>query len=146
MSEHRVPNVGRAWRVIILLTAVLSALLTSTVSASASTSSGSSHPAVLAQASGDSAHTMTSASTVHGCPYYYFCAYSGANFTGTKIQMYYCQFYNMPFAGTGSWVNNQTPGTRARFYDYYYNLKATTAGAYSTGTYNWTPIYHVKPC
>jgi hypothetical protein len=147
MSEQRVLNLGRSWRMIVILTVVLSALLATTVSANASTSSRSSQSAVVAQTSGDSAHApMIAAGTAHGCPYYYFCAFSGRNFTGTKIQMYYCQFYTMPFSGTGSWVNNQTPGTRAKFYDAYYNLKATTAGAYSTGTYNWTPIYHVKPC
>ena len=146
VTGHRVLDLGRAWRTIVLLTVVLSALLATTVSASASTGSAGSQQAVAAQTSGSSAQAVITATTQHGCPYLYFCAFSGTNFTGTKIQMYYCQFYNMPFVGTGSWVNNQTPGTRAKFYDLYYNLKFTTAGAYSTGTYNWTPIFYVKPC
>lgn len=137
MAENRRPTRGRAWRIVLLLSVVVAVLATT------SPASASSRPDV-----GQSVATALIANnTVHGCPFYYFCAYSGTNYSGTKIQMYFCQFYNMPFVGNGSWVNNQTPGTRAGFYDFYYNRIYLTAGAYSqSGSYNWTPVFHVKPC
>jgi len=106
-------------------------------------------PSAIAEVTttGGTSIDVSTAATVHGCPYLYFCAYSGANYTGTKIQMYFCQFYDMPFSGDGSWVNNQTPGTVARFYDYTYRQIGATTGAYSQHSpINWTPVYHVKPC
>lgn len=82
------------------------------------------------------------------CSYLYFCAFTGTGYSGTKISMYYCQFYDtFSLYGNGSWINNQTAGTRARFYDSNYRLIFTTPPAPSRSpSYNWTPVYHIKPC
>jgi hypothetical protein len=89
-----------------------------------------------------------SGSPQFGCPYKDFCAFSGTGFTGTKIEMYYCEYYGIPFGGTGSYVNNQTPGTEAAAYGASYNLLWRTGPApwVSTGGVNWAPVYTVLPC
>ncbi|MFJ3339225.1 hypothetical protein [Streptomyces sp. NPDC086766] len=77
----------------------------------------------------------------------YFCAYSQPTFQGSEIQMYYCQSYSMPWGGYGSWVNDQTAGTRARFYGSGGSLLYTTPGAYSSNqNYYWTPVWTIRPC
>jgi hypothetical protein len=99
----------------------------------------------------------------HVCGYGYFCAYSGANFTGDSVNMYYCHRYLIPFTsswrtGSGSWANNQykntptrariTP-TRARMYNRATprRLIYTTPKPYSQDKHaNWTPVAIVQPC
>jgi len=51
-----------------------------------------------------------------GADYGWFCAYSGQNFTGQSIGMYDCGNYRIPWTSTGSWDNEQTPGTRPWLY------------------------------
>src|SRR5690242_16469269 len=50
------------------------------------------------------------------CPYYNFCAYQYANFQGQVIFAQDCAaIYKFRWSSTsGSWINNQTRGTRAR--------------------------------
>ena len=78
----------------------------------------------------------------------WFCAWRGTAFTGDKLSGYYCsQWITMPWAGEGSWVNNQTLGTRAHFLDKNMSYFYTTDGAYSADAfYDWTPVYWVDPC
>jgi hypothetical protein len=77
----------------------------------------------------------------------YFCAYSQEVYQGSEIQMYYCGSYSMPWGGYGSWVNDQTAGTRARFYGSSGNLLYTTPGSFSSDqSYYWTPVWTIRPC
>ncbi|AKH83972.1 hypothetical protein AA958_19285 [Streptomyces sp. CNQ-509] len=84
---------------------------------------------------------------LYTCNYYHFCAYSGTYYTGSVIDMYYCRSYSIPWAGNGSWDNNQSTGTRARMYGSSGNLIYTTPGAHSWDAVgNWTPVFTVRPC
>lgn len=47
-----------------------------------------------------------------GAPRDTFCAYEFEGFLGDSITMYYCATYGIPWYTTGSWINNQTPGTQ----------------------------------
>ncbi len=98
---------------------------------------------VTASSSGQAIPAASSA-----CPYLYFCEWSGTNYTGSERSLLTCgTFYGNPFFGTGSWKNNQTSGTRARFYSSGVNLIFITPGAWSGDTsYNWNPVYFIEPC
>jgi hypothetical protein len=78
----------------------------------------------------------------------YFCAYSGTSFQGSEIQMYYCQSYGIPWSGNGSWINDQTPGTTARFYNNAGTRIYTTPPPYSYNTNysSWTNVHTIRPC
>ncbi|MFK4222367.1 hypothetical protein [Streptomyces sp. NPDC019890] len=88
------------------------------------------------------------AGTRAACPYENFCMWTGTGFTGTQFNLWKCGTYDLSnWNGPGSWSNNQTPGTRARFLDRGYNTIYTTPGAYANSAYyNWTPVWHVVPC
>ena len=90
----------------------------------------------------------TTASTVHGCPFEDFCIYSGTNFTGTKEQFFACQQFDfVPFVGHGSWVNNQTTGTKAAFYNQNKTFENFTAPAFAENSNkDWTNVFYVVPC
>ena len=89
----------------------------------------------------------TAAAAAASCPYKYFCAYPGANFTGTPILMYNCTEYDMPWSSVGSWINNQTPGTRAQFRSSDHVTRWTDDGAYDTdASADWSWVWYVKPC
>lgn len=98
----------------------------------------------------DRAHEVSAsgkASALYTCAYGHFCAYSDTYYKGSVIDMYYCQHYNMPWSGPGSWDNNQTTGTRARMEDRYHVTTYTTPGARSWDpTGNWTNPWYVVPC
>jgi hypothetical protein len=83
----------------------------------------------------------------HECPYQHFCAYELDYYSGVKIRMFTCSDYSMPFAGIGSYINNQTPHTVATFKDANRVIidrsgPATWAEPY----YDWGPVYFVDPC
>ncbi|MET9802849.1 peptidase inhibitor family I36 protein [Streptomyces sp. NPDC006368] len=82
------------------------------------------------------------------CPSQNFCMFTGPNFSGAQFNLYRCGTYDLEnWTGNGSWINNQTPGTRARFLDSNRNTIYTTPGAYSaSSSYNWSPVWHVVPC
>ncbi|MFC4609919.1 hypothetical protein ACFO9E_19200 [Streptomyces maoxianensis] len=94
------------------------------------------------------ARDLTGAKTARACPYENFCMYTGTNYSGTQFNLWRCQTYDLSnWNYPGSWINNQTPGTRARFLDRNYNTIYTTPGAYSYSSYyNWAPVWHVIPC
>lgn len=75
------------------------------------------------------------------------CVWSGQNFTGDFLSKYICSRFSIPWTTTGSWRNNQSSGTQARFYDVNGNLWYTTPGApvYDT-SYYWGPVYSIIPC
>ena len=69
--------------------------------------------------------------TVNGCPYYNLCLFTGKNFTGKMQQMKSCT--NQPVRDYfQSWVNNQTPGTKAVFLGEECLLRAVRCGSLST--------------
>ncbi|MEU4208438.1 hypothetical protein AB0F13_00305 [Streptomyces sp. NPDC026206] len=82
------------------------------------------------------------------CPYENFCMYRGESGTGDQLNLYNCKTYGLTnWKGNGSWYNNQTPGTRAKLMDRNHNVLVTTVGAPSYNpSYNWDPIWYVKPC
>ncbi|MFJ6778626.1 hypothetical protein [Streptomyces yangpuensis] len=83
------------------------------------------------------------------CPYEYYCAYPQPGFGGDPIMIWRCDDVRyVPWSGTnGSWINNQTPGTRARFI-FAGGSSAYTYGAYSSVSsgVNWSTVYHIDPC
>jgi hypothetical protein len=77
-----------------------------------------------------------------------FCAFRQQNYNGDVLRYYYCaDKLSMPWAGYGSYLNNQTGGVSAHFYDstaaYMYD---SLAAVYGSPTFNWTPVYWIKPC
>ncbi|MET9429475.1 MULTISPECIES: peptidase inhibitor family I36 protein [unclassified Streptomyces] len=82
------------------------------------------------------------------CPAQNFCMFTGTNFTGAQFNLYRCATYALDnWTGYGSWINNQTAGTRARFLDSNRNTIYTTPGAYSaSSSYNWNPVWYVVNC
>jgi len=82
------------------------------------------------------------------CESDWLCAFSQEDYQGDILRYYYCAYkLSMPFAGFGSYVNIQTPGTSAHFYDsngsYMYD---SLAAPYAPTPFNWTPVYWIKPC
>ena len=57
-----------------------------------------------------------------GCSYTYLCMWDGANWTGSKLSLYVCALRDLSDYGFNdrltSYKNNQTTGTRARFYNW----------------------------
>jgi hypothetical protein len=106
--------------------------------------------AVLAMATTAGAATPSSgyAAAAASCPYKYFCAYPEPNFGGTPLPpMYNCTEYYIPWTSIGSWINNQTPGTRAQFKSSDHVTRWTDSGAYdSDASADWNWVYWVKPC
>jgi hypothetical protein len=101
---------------------------------------GEAHPRGLSSAA--------DAQLAYSCPYYYFCAYSAASYTGDFINLTTCyQDTIIPWFTTGSWKNNQTPGTQPllTFTD---GSTWWMPGAYavqSSGV-GWSPVYTIDPC
>jgi hypothetical protein len=71
--------------------------------------------------------------TRHGCEYYQFCTYKNRNFTGMVDRMSSCVLHRS-HGIFRSYVNNQTQGTRAKFYNYYVQFLSNTFPAYHEGT------------
>ncbi|MEV7170054.1 peptidase inhibitor family I36 protein [Streptomyces sp. JL4002] len=84
------------------------------------------------------------------CPYEYFCAYPQPGYGGTPIMVRNCNDVRyVPWTGgNGSWINNQTPGTRARFVLTGGRPDAYTYGAYSAvaGGVDWNSVLYIDPC
>ncbi|MFR9797600.1 hypothetical protein ACL02U_17080 [Streptomyces sp. MS06] len=88
-------------------------------------------------------------SAQYNCPYKAICVHMhhADQSDWTWKAYYYCgDFY------LGSWVptyyvNNQTPGTRARFKNSSRTVIQTTPGAYSSGSVAYPyATYYVRPC
>jgi len=77
----------------------------------------------------------------------HFCAYPGINFTGTPIDMVACHDYDIPWTGTGSWINNQTGGARAEFKDNTGTTRWVSDVPYTEDRdAPWGWVYKVRPC
>ena len=92
------------------------------------------------------AHPRTALGTY--CAYKYFCAYSGEWQNGDDIHMYDCgvAFY-IPWYTTGSWVNNQTRGTRPvlQFTDYSTWVMPAAYAQQLSGV-GWSPVLYITAC
>ncbi|MEW1698381.1 hypothetical protein ACIQCR_19575 [Streptomyces sp. NPDC093249] len=64
---------------------------------------------------------------------------------GYIYDYYRCGYYDFDGIGDGTFNNNQTPGTRARFYNQDGSERWSNV-AKSTGTASWSPVYHIRPC
>jgi len=95
-----------------------------------------------------SAPTGTRSAAAWECDYEYFCMYRGQNGTGDRLALYTCVDHALSnWTGYGSWYNNQTPGTQAKLKDRNRNVLVTTVGAPSYHpSFNWDPIWYVRPC
>ncbi|PNG24106.1 hypothetical protein [Streptomyces cahuitamycinicus] len=82
------------------------------------------------------------------CDYTYFCMFRQELGMGDRLALYHCQDYALQnWTGDGSYYNNQTPGTRALFKNQNRNVIHTTLGApFSVASYDWTPVWYVRPC
>lgn len=78
----------------------------------------------------------------------HFCAYEFNDFQGDTVDAFHCVKYSLPgWTGIGSWINQQTPGVRAKFYGKSGNLLLTTPVPNSWDrNYDWTPVWTIKPC
>jgi hypothetical protein len=83
-----------------------------------------------------------------GAPLYsgWFCAYSSASYQGDKLQWYNCGRYNMPWAGTGSWINNQTQNTDAYLLNQNFSVVSQSFAYAASLSFNWTPVWYVDVC
>lgn len=64
---------------------------------------------------------------------------------GRRYDYYRCGRYGFDGVGDGTFNNNQTTGTRARFY----NQNGTERWSHvakGSGTASWTPVFAVEPC
>ena len=122
-------------------------IATSALLTAAPTSASAATIPARQSAAGTQMATAT-ATTVLGCPSGDFCIYSGTNFSGTMMEFSRCQhFHFVPFVGLGSFVNNQTDGTRAAFYDENKLFLNFTAPAYAqNANKNWTSVFYVIIC
>ncbi|GIF04210.1 hypothetical protein Asi03nite_17480 [Actinoplanes siamensis] len=82
------------------------------------------------------------------CAYKWFCAYEYEYQNGSDIHMYDCGVtWYIPWFTTGSWVNNQTPGTRPllTFTD---GSTWRMPGAYAQqlSGVGWSPVSSIVPC
>lgn len=152
VTDNRIRKLGGLWRIVAVLTFGVATVVASASSASAySAPARQSAPAVLTSAASvdvAGAGAVPAAAPVQPCPFEWFCAYPNPGFGGTPIKMFNCGVdVAIPWVGNGSWNNNQTRGTRARFKDINHRVIATTAGAPSAdNSYNWTPVYFVQAC
>lgn len=87
-----------------------------------------------------------SATGASSCPYLYLCAFKGANFTGNIIGYTICEPDYMPWNTTGSYVNNQTSGTVARFILTDGSGSNTGPAYYQKTPWNWAWTSKIDPC
>ncbi len=82
------------------------------------------------------------------CAYKYFCAYEYEYQNGSDIHMYDCSVVpTIPWFTTGSWVNNQTRGTRPllTFTDGS-TWRMPAAYAQQLAGVGWSPVLSIDPC
>ena len=83
---------------------------------------------------------------MHGCKYLQFCTYLGKNFTGMLDRMQSCVLHKT-HGLFRSYVNNQTRGTRARFYLATMERLSRTKPAPAQGTTSLgLSTYYIRPC
>ncbi|MFE7599509.1 hypothetical protein [Streptomyces sp. NPDC057494] len=85
---------------------------------------------------------LASPETALACGDGHLCITDGR---GRNYDFYRCGYYDFDGIGDGTFNNNQTPGTRARFYNSDGSERWSNV-AKSTGTASWTPVFHIRPC
>lgn len=86
----------------------------------------------------------TAAAAAPSCQYKYLCVYNPGN--NTVYTFYSCGYYDTYYLyGAGSYTNNQTTGTVARFYNSS-NQVIVSSRAFQQGNINLSPVYHIRPC
>ncbi|MEU8465914.1 hypothetical protein [Streptomyces sp. NPDC029003] len=85
---------------------------------------------------------LASPDTALACNNGHLCITDGRGYT---YDYYRCGSYDFDGIGDGTFNNNQTSGTRARFYNYDGSERWSNV-AKSTGTASWSPVYHIRPC
>ncbi|MFF5706139.1 hypothetical protein ACFY7H_27200 [Streptomyces sp. NPDC012794] len=80
--------------------------------------------------------------TALACDNGHLCIVDGRGYT---YDYYRCGYYGFSGIGDGTFNNNQTSGTRARFYNSDGSERWSHV-AKGTGTASWTPVYHIRPC
>lgn len=76
------------------------------------------------------------------CRYGHLCI----DVRGTNFDFYKCQTWTVSnWYGDGTFENNQTRGTVAKFYNKDGSVRWTST-AYQKGTATWDPIYSLRPC
>ncbi|MDA5285841.1 hypothetical protein [Streptomyces sp. Isolate_45] len=88
------------------------------------------------------ARDLASPDTALACGHGHLCITDGQ---GNNYDFYRCGYYDFWGIGDGTFNNNQTSGTRARFYNDNGSERWSNV-AKSTGTASWTPVYHIRPC
>lgn len=82
------------------------------------------------------------ASPLLSCSYGHLCIVDGL---GYRYDYYRCGRYSFDGVEDGTFNNNQTPGTVAKFYNLDGSLRWTSTAPHQ-GTASWTPVYKVSPC
>ncbi|WP_260696765.1 hypothetical protein [Streptomyces sp. 130] len=85
---------------------------------------------------------LASPGTALACANGHLCITDGRGYT---YDYYYCGYYEFDGVGDGTFNNNQTSGTRARFYNSDGSERWSHV-AKGTGTASWTPVFYVRPC
>jgi hypothetical protein len=84
------------------------------------------------------------------CKYYQFCTYYYRNFTGIQSRMQSCTLHIDRAGIFRSYINNQTPGTQARFYNSGYWLLRTTQPApfrnNRVDPFLASATFYIRPC
>lgn len=85
------------------------------------------------------------------CPFYYFCAWNDINGFGTQQNFTTCgdplELNGSGWNSYGSWMNNQTTGTKAYFENKSFQVIGSSTPALSlNGSFNWYPVWYVDPC
>lgn len=82
------------------------------------------------------------AAQIQACAHEHLCLYS----PGGNYDFWKCGYYSaFSLWGNGTFNNNQTSGTRARFYNSDHSERWSNV-AKDTGTASWSPVYYVRPC
>jgi hypothetical protein len=87
--------------------------------------------------------------TVRGCAYYQFCTYGKRDFSGMVDRMSSCTWH-VSHGFFVAYVNNQTRGTTAKFYNYFGRLIGVTPPAFYEDWRFGNSIGHethfIRPC
>ncbi|WP_327411908.1 hypothetical protein [Streptomyces sp. NBC_01233] len=112
------------------------------IGASRCCGSGQVHGVVLAVAGRTETRDLASPDTALACNHGHLCIVDGR---GYNYDYYRCGYYDFNGVGDGTFNNNQTSGTRARFYNQNGSERLSNV-AKDTGTASWTPVFHIRPC
>jgi hypothetical protein len=63
------------------------------------------------------------------------------------FKLYYCNFYTLyNWLGDGFYVNNQTDGTTAYFYNSSRQVIKSAPADHEQHPYDWDPVYYIRNC